>query len=88
MAVFHATFHTDSTFAATFRSSATFAASFGNSVVVPVADYYDGEYEVTPRLEDQVLPTRALAMRDDLTVKEIPVTYTSNIFDGKTVVIG
>lgn len=52
---------------------------------VPV---YEGEYEVTPRLTGQVLETSGYQMIDDVTVHEIPVTITSNIHGGKTVVIG
>jgi hypothetical protein len=38
--------------------------------------------------EDQKLRTNEKIMRDDVTVKEIPVTVTTNIYGGKTVVIG
>ena len=75
MAVFHATFHTDSTFAATFRSSATFAASFGNTIEVPVADYYEGEYEITPGDEDVTVHASGLVMRENLVVKAVPSNY-------------
>ena len=51
--------------------------------------FYDGDYEVIPRLnDDQILPTQGLRMRDDVTVHEIPVITTTNPFGGKTVVIG
>ena len=49
---------------------------------------YEGEYEVVPRLYQQGLETRDKVMRDDVTVYEIPVAYTSNVYGGKTVVIG
>lgn len=49
---------------------------------------YEGEYEVTPRLYEQSLATTDKALRDDVTVHQIPVVYTSNIYDGMTVVIG
>ena len=57
----------------------------------PVGTYvpeYDGEYEVTPRLVEQTLETNGKKMLDDVTVRVIPVTYTSNPYNGKTVVIG
>lgn len=88
MVTFHATFHTETSFQVGFSTDSTFAVGMGNVIEVPVADYYDGDYEVIPRLYDQDLPTQGLAMREDMTVKEIPITYTSNLFDGKTVVIG
>ena len=49
---------------------------------------YDGEYMVIPRLTEQVLETSGKKMADDVTVKEIPVTYTTNPYNGKTVLIG
>ena len=53
--------------------------------VVPA---YTGDYEVTPSLEEQTLLTNGKRMEDDVTVHQIPVTYTSNEHGGKTVVIG
>lgn len=49
---------------------------------------YDGAYEVTPRLRTQRFETENKRMTKDVTVYKIPVVYTSNIHDGKTVVIG
>lgn len=51
-------------------------------------EYYQGPYEVTPRLNQQILETNDKTMTDDVTVYEIPITYTSNPYDGKTVLIG
>lgn len=50
--------------------------------------YYDGEYEVTPRLTEQTLETYHTIMRDDVTVHGIPITRVSNPQDGLTVLIG
>ena len=49
---------------------------------------YEGEYEVTPRLFEQTLETNGKRMSDDVQVHVIPVVYTTNPYDGKTVVIG
>ncbi len=49
--------------------------------------YYEGSYEITPKLEDQVAPTADKVMRADMTVKEIPVSETTNPDGGTTVVI-
>lgn len=49
---------------------------------------YDGSYEVTPRLVEQVLPTKDKSMTDDLTVKEIGVLRVTNPSGGDTVTIG
>jgi len=64
------------------------AIPIGFDVVFINAEEYDGAYEVTPKLYSQSLETRNKALRADVQVHEIPVTYTSNLYDGLTVVIG
>lgn len=51
-------------------------------------DIYDGEYEVTPNFETQILETAQKTMIDDVTVEPIPVSRTSNPEGGKTIYIG
>ena len=51
-------------------------------------EYFQGPYAVTPRLSQQVLETDNKTMVDDVTIYGIPITYTSNPYDGKTVLIG
>ena len=86
--VFHAVFTSSETFNASFTSDATFSAGFGEVVKVADVPVYEGEYSVTPRLYEQTLATDGYLMRDDVTVEVIPVTQTSNLFGGQTVVIG
>lgn len=62
--------------------------SGGLSLAAGTATTYAGPYEVTPRLTAQTLETQAKLMADDVTVYEIPVVRTSNLYDGITVVIG
>ena len=62
--------------------------SIETAVIHWEGDPYEGPYEVTPRLTEQVLETIHKTMRDDVTVHEIPVVMTSNVYGGKTVVIG
>ncbi len=70
-------------------SNDEFDMDFGNVIEIPIGDYYEGPYTVDPRLhENIVLPTRGMAMREDVTVNEIPVVQTTNPYDGYTVVIG
>lgn len=52
------------------------------------AEEYDGEYEVMPRLYEQSLATNGKIMNNNVTVYEIPVTYTTNPTGSKTVIIG
>ena len=49
---------------------------------------YEGEYIVTPELEAFVMPTNGYRMTDDVIVREIPISMTSNPYDGITVLIG
>lgn len=52
-------------------------------------DEYTGEYEVTLKTFDaQVLQTANKLLSDDITVKKVPYSETSNKADGKTVYIG
>lgn len=63
--------------------------ALGTAIIVQnlEGDKYEGEYIITPKAdEDQVLPTRAKTMVDDLTVLRVPYFETSNIY-GDTVYI-
>lgn len=51
-------------------------------------EFYDGDYVVIPKMEQQKLTTKDKTMRDDVTVEEIPVYRTENISGGYTVIIG
>lgn len=67
-----------------------YSAETDQAIIIRHTDlpFYDGPYEVTPRLETQTLETELKAMEHDVTVHEIPVTRTSNPYDGITVLIG
>ena len=52
------------------------------------AEEYKGSYEVTPKLEEQTLQTASKVMRNDVKIKEIPITTVSNSSGGNTVIIG
>lgn len=52
------------------------------------ADYYEGEYVVTPKMfEGTVLPTKDKTMADDVTVLEVPFYEVTNESGGTTVYI-
>ena len=48
---------------------------------------YTGDYEVIPKVIDQVLETKNLSMTDNVTVMEIPTHEVSNDY-GTTIIIG
>lgn len=54
--------------------------------VVGDVAWYEGEYEVTPKVVSQTLQTNNLRMHDDVLVHEIPYAETSNEY-GTTVSI-
>ena len=58
------------------------------SSLQPMADIYEGEYDVTPSFNAQTLATKGLAMREDVTVHPIGVSITENLSGGNTVYIG
>lgn len=65
----------------------SFSPKFGGTVVVKVhenAEYYDGEYEITPTVDGQTVPVAQKMMREDLTVKAIPIYNVSNTAGGST----
>lgn len=62
----------------------TITGSLSNNVE---KTYYDGEYEITPKLQEQILKTASKTMRKNVTIKEVPVSETTNPDGGTTVVI-
>lgn len=53
-----------------------------------IAEYYDGDYEVRPTVEEQSLPTKDKLMSQDVHIEEIPYFETTNESGGYTVIIG
>lgn len=63
-------------------------ASFGEVQTINVAgDPYEGDYVVTPKVDQQVMPTKGKVMAQDVTIKSIPVFKTRNASGGNTVYI-
>lgn len=57
-------------------------------VTTAEGDPYAGDYDVTPNFERQTLKTRNRLMLDDVTVRAISVSRTTNPSGGKTIYIG
>lgn len=71
--------------------SATLKANLGEVTVVhkiPSGKVYEGDYTVTPKLEEQTLPTKDKVLTEDIQVEKIPITKTANSSGGNTVIIG
>jgi hypothetical protein len=59
-------------------------------VIVPIykdVPLYEGDYEVTPKVSEQTLPTAKKLMSEDVTIKEIPYFEVGNNSGGNTVYI-
>lgn len=63
-------------------------ADFQRVTIQGDVDPYTGDYEVTPKVDAQTLPTAQKFMADDVKVFGIPYFETSNASDGNTVYIG
>lgn len=51
------------------------------------ADYYEGQYVITPSSEKQVFSTKYLTMADDFTVNPIPSNYGLITWNGSTLLV-
>lgn len=48
---------------------------------------YTGEYEITPKVSKQIVPTKGKVMQNDLTVNSVPFFDVGNTSGGSTVYI-
>ena len=51
-------------------------------------EYYEGSFEVTPKVDAQTLATADKFMAEDVHIKEIPFFDVTNLSGGSTVYIG
>jgi hypothetical protein len=67
-----------------------FDISFGNYQTVTEfvgGSPYDGEYEITPKVDGQTMATKNKVMLNDVTILAIPYYVTGNTTGGDTVYI-
>ena len=82
-------FQDNDTFRICLQTEDTFHVCFGEITKVTEADWYEGPYEVTPKIHSSVvLQTNNKTMTDNVTVNEITVASVQNPQGGKTVWIG
>lgn len=79
---FNATFGSDLTFSASFSSTESVDAEFGAHILVPVTDYYDGEYEITPGEQAQTIPVIGKTAKRNIVVDAIPADYGRLMWSG------
>lgn len=73
-----------------FSTDDVFTVDFGEVSELSPADLpsYAGSYQVNPSFLDQMLETAGLMMRENMTIKQIPIAEVSNNSGGVTVIIG
>lgn len=73
----------------TLSTPITLGVSFDAVIRGGGGEPYEGTYQVTPKVKDEVvLPTKGKTLRDDVTVLKIPQFEVSNEEGGKTLIIG
>lgn len=70
------------------QSECSFRVKFEEVILVRTDEIYNGDYNVTPRVYEQVLPTKDKLMLDDVTVEVIPMMKVINVSNGYTATIG
>lgn len=70
------------------QTHCTFQTDFGEIILVKSDDVYTGDYDVIPRVYQQILETKDKVMNDDVTVEEIPIAKVLNLSGGLTATIG
>ena len=58
--------------------------------IINIGDFpiYEGDYNIVPKVSEQVLETKNKSLLDDITVFQIPYAAVSNPSGGETVTIG
>lgn len=87
MATFHATFAEISSFAVSFAESNSFNASFGEVQEIHVADWYEGDYEITPSDRAQTIPIEGKTATQDIVIGAIPNNYGLITWNGSTLTV-
>lgn len=85
--MFNISFSAPSSFLATFDAPGDMTAAFENTVVVPVGEYYTGEYVVTPAETEQVLLTNGLIAAHNIVINPIPSNYGKINWNGAVLTV-
>lgn len=84
---FHPPDHLDVRFDSSEQNIPIRFKDFQQSTVAPDVELYDGEYEITPKVDEQLIPTAQKFLTKDMTVKKIPYFDVGNTAGGSTVYI-
>ena len=81
-------FEDDSCFCIDFTDDNCFSLDLGELTIIDSLDYYDGEYEVTPDKNSQVLMTSQKSLLTNIFIHPIEYKVIDNDAGGQTVIIG
>lgn len=75
-------------FEAAFVSDDVIKTNFGQiQPITEINNLYEGEYEVTPKMTEQMLPTKDRVLVKDVKIQPVPIFRVSNTSGGTTVYI-
>lgn len=75
------------TFHATFSENEQLTAHFGEVQYVRVAEWYEGEYTVTPSALEQTIPAQGKTFLHDFIIEPIPSNYGLITWNGSTLTV-
>ena len=84
---FKVEFSANDSFKATFTPQSAIKVQFGEHIEVPVVDYYDGDYSITPTAQEQTIPIIGKTARRNITVGPIPQNYGLITWNGSTLTV-
>lgn len=84
---FRAVFSINTEFKASFGLQEELKPQFSSFIEVPVVDYYDGEYSITPTAEAQTIPIVGKTARQNITVEAIPNNYGLITWNGSRITV-
>lgn len=85
--MFNVAFSGSESFKATFTPQEEMTAEFGEYVEVPIADYYSGDYEITPTEQTQLIDCGGLVSLRDFVINPIPSNYGRITWDGSVLTV-
>ena len=80
-------FSSDSSFKATFTPPMETKVSFTPFIEVPLVDYYDGDYSITPTDQTQTIPIIGKTARQNITIDPIPNNYGLITWNGAVLTV-
>lgn len=85
--MFNITFEGSASFNASFTPQSAENVTFEDFVKVPVADYYQGDYEITPTDRTQLIDCGGLVSLRDFVINPIPSNYGKITWNGAVLTV-